>query len=443
MKTNKKLLSLAIISGLITPSAMVSAAGFQLAEYSATGLGRAYAGEAAIADNASTQWRNPAMLTYLEGTQISTGAIYVNPNIDLTGQVDGSKSANPRMGQTPANAHDFADAAVIPNLYISHRYSDALALGFALGTNYGMETNLGNDFAASHFGNEASVKTMEANLNLGYKLTPEWSLGGGLRYVQGEGSFGASAPAKNIAQNPLTGAVFAFPQGTKLKYMEGDDNAFGWQIGTAWQINSDHRLGFTYKSEVKLKLEGYATGVGFGLFNGQRDNGSMDLALPATAELASYHQINDKLALHTSVNWTDWSSFEKLEAQLNTKGSQTVKEEHWKDNYRFAMGATYQLDPKLLLRSGLAYDTSAVDDKNRTTTIPETDRTWLSLGASYEVTQQFTLDAGLTYMIARDASIRESRGYASDNTAQALGGEFTGEVSGNIWLVGLQANYIF
>ncbi|MCY9845635.1 outer membrane protein transport protein [Vibrio caribbeanicus] len=425
MKTNKKLLSLAIVSGLITPSAMVSAAGFQLAEYSATGLGRAYAGEAAIADNASTQWRNPAMLPYLEGTQISTGAIYANPNIDLTGQVDGSKSAN---------AHDFADAAVIPNLYISHRYSDALALGFALGTNYGMETNLGSDFAASHFGNEASVKTMEANLNLGYKLTPEWSLGGGLRYVQGEGSFGASAPKNNIA---------ALPQGTKLKYMEGDDNAFGWQVGTAWQINSDHRLGFTYKSEVKLKLEGYATGVGFGLFNDQRDNGSMDLALPATAELASYHQINDKLALHASVNWTDWSSFEKLEAQLNTKGSQTVKEEHWKDNYRFAIGATYQLDPKLALRSGVAYDTSAVDDKNRTTTIPETDRTWLSLGASYEVTKKFTLDAGLTYIIAKDASIKESRGYASDDTAQALGGEFTGEVSGNIWLVGLQANYLF
>ena len=438
MKTNKKLLSLAIISGLVTPSAIVNAAGFQLAEYSATGLGRAYAGEAAIADNASTQWRNPAMLTYLEETQISTGAIYVNPNIDLTGQVDGLKSANPAMGQTPANVDDFANAAVIPNLYISHRYSDKLALGLALGTNYGMETNLGGNFAASHFGNEASVKTIEANLNLGYELAPEWSLGGGLRYVQGEGSFGASAPKNNIVPGPGV-----LPQGTKLKYMEGDDNAFGWQIGTAWQISSDHRLGFTYKSEVKLKLEGYATGVGFGLSNNQRDNGSMDLALPATAELASYHQINDKLALHTSINWTDWSSFEKLEAQLNTIGSQTVKEEHWKDNYRFAIGATYQVDPKITLRSGVAYDTSAVDDKNRTTTIPETDRTWLSFGASYEVTQQFTLDAGLTYIIAKDASIKESRGYASDDTAQSLAGEFTGEVSGNIWLVGLQANYTF
>lgn len=71
MKTNKTLLSCAVAFGLASVSTFTQAAGFQLAEYSATGLGRAYAGEAAMADNASAQWRNPAMLTYLEGTQVS------------------------------------------------------------------------------------------------------------------------------------------------------------------------------------------------------------------------------------------------------------------------------------------------------------------------------------------------------------------------------------
>ncbi len=71
MKTNKTLLSCAVAFGLASVSTFTQAAGFQLAEYSATGLGRAYAYEAAMADNASAQWRNPAMLTYLEGTQVS------------------------------------------------------------------------------------------------------------------------------------------------------------------------------------------------------------------------------------------------------------------------------------------------------------------------------------------------------------------------------------
>jgi len=434
MKTNKTLLSLAVACGLAVTSTSINAAGFQLAEYSATGLGRAYAGEAAMADNASAQWRNPAMLTYLEGTQISTGAIYVNPNIDVNGNIDGSK-AKVALPDSSASSSDFANDAIIPNMYISHRYSDEFAVGFALGTNYGMETNLGNDFAAAHFGNEASVTTMEANLNLAYKLSDAWSFGGGLRYVMGEGSFGARTPKNNLVS---PGDV------TTLKYMEGDDTAFGWQAGTAWQINENHRIGFAYKSEVELKLEGYATGIGFDLaLANARDNGYMNLALPATAELASFHQLTDQLAIHASINWTDWSSFEKLEAQLDTYGTKMVKEENWKDNYRFALGATYRVDSKLAVRTGIAYDTSAVSDQNRTITIPETDRTWLSLGATYEFTKQFSLDGGLTYIIAKDAPITESRGYASDDAAQAVGGQFTGEVSGNVWLIGLQANYTF
>ncbi|MGF1721420.1 outer membrane protein transport protein [Vibrio kyushuensis] len=428
MKTKtiyKTLLSTAVTAGLLSTPSIASAAGFQLAEYSATGLGRAYAGEAAMADNASAQWRNPAMLTYLSGTQISVGAIYVDPNVDVSGQINGALDTQ---------SDDFANSAVIPNFYFSHQLNEQLVLGVALGTNYGMETELDNDFAASHFGNEAMVKSMEANLNLAYRLNDEISIGGGIRYVMGEGHFGATSPKQSEP---------SLPQGTTLKYMEGDDTAWGWQLGTAWQINADHRIGFAYKSEVELKLEGYAEGLGFGIPSSTRDNGYMTLALPATAELASFHQLNEQLAVHASVNWTDWSSFEKLEAHLDTYGTHMVKVENWEDSYRFAVGATYQLNQKVALRSGIAYDMSAVDDKNRTITIPETDRTWLSLGASYEVSSQLSFDGGLTYIFAKDADIKESRGYESDDSAQEIGGAFTGTTSGSVWLIGVQANYTF
>jgi long-chain fatty acid transport protein len=427
--------------GLLSTSSVTHAAGFQLAEYSATGLGRAYAGEAAMADNAGAQWRNPAMLTYLEGTQVSVGAIYVDPNIDVSGEVT---HAHPALGSTNASSNDFANDAVIPNFYLSHRYNEKFAVGLAFGTNYGMETDLGKDFAASHFGNEASVITKEANVNFAYQLNEAVSIGGGVRYVMGEGSFGATAPEKNaVGVDPNTGMPISVPAGTTLKYMEGDDTAWGWQVGTAWQINEAHRIGFSYKSEVDLKLEGHAEGLGFGLAGGQRDTGYMNLALPATAELATYHQLSDKLAIHASFNWTDWSSFEKLQAELDANGSHTVKVENWEDNYRLALGGTYQLNQKLTIRSGIAYDTSAVSDKNRTITIPETDRTWLSIGAGYQWSEQLTLDAGFTYILAKDAPITESRGYESDDDAEKVGGKFVGETSGSIWLVGVQANYRF
>ncbi|MEZ8859006.1 outer membrane protein transport protein [Vibrio sp. 10N.247.311.51] len=420
MKMNKTLLSAAVAVGLLSTSTVTQAAGFQLAEYSATGLGRAYAGEAAMADGADAQWRNPAMLTYLEGTQVSVGAIYVDPNIDI----DGTSGGN-----TPASSKDFAHSAVIPNFYVSHKYSEKLAIGFAAGTNYGMETDLGTDFAGANHGNEASVISMELNLNAAYQVLDNVSVGGGVRYVMAEGSFGATA----------TGTL---PVGTTLKYMEGDDTAWGWQVGTAWQINENNRLGFAYKSEIDLTLEGHAKGFAFNMANPNAHKpGSMDLALPATAEIASFHQLTDKVAVHASINWTDWSSFEKLVADFPGEQSDTIKMENWEDNYRFAIGTTYQMTPKLALRSGIAYDTSAVSEEHRTATIPETDRTWLSIGAGYQWSEQLTLDAGFTYILAKDAKMHETDpGFGG---ADMFGGSFEGEVTGSIWLVGVQANYRF
>ncbi|MEZ8502525.1 outer membrane protein transport protein [Vibrio splendidus] len=424
MKMNKTLLSAAVAVGLLSTSTVTHAAGFQLAEYSATGLGRAYAGEAAMADGADAQWRNPAMLTYLEGTQVSVGAIYVDPNIDI----EGTSGAN-----TPANSKDFAHSAVIPNFYVSHKYNEKFALGFAAGTNYGMETDLGKDFGGANHGNEASVTTMELNLNAAYQVLENVSIGGGVRYIMAEGSFGAVS-ATSIQQIGVS-------KGDALKYMEGDDTAWGWQVGTAWQINENNRLGFTYKSEVDLTLSGHANGHGFNFGQpNKKDAGSMDLALPATAELASFHQLTDKVAVHASVNWTNWSSFKELIADFPTE-SVSIKEENWEDNYRFAIGTTYQMTPKLALRSGIAYDTSAVSEEHRTATIPETDRTWLSIGAGYQWSEQLTLDAGFTYILAKDAKMHETDpGFGG---ADMFGGSFEGEVTGSIWLVGIQANYRF
>ncbi|WP_375750844.1 outer membrane protein transport protein [Vibrio sp. HN007] len=418
MKINKSILATSIACSLLTISIQSHAAGFQLAEYSATGLGRAYAGEAAMAENAGAQWRNPAMLTYLEGTQVSFGAMYIDPNVDLNGTVHGS---------IPANSSDYADSAVVPNLYISHNYHNKYAVGFALGSNYGFKTHLGEDFMGSHVGQQAEIITQEANLNFAYKATDAVSIGGGLRYVMAEGK--VAARVSTAAPSSSAGAT--------LKYVEGDTTDWGWQAGIAWQVNPEHRVGFTYKSEVKLKLEGTATGAGFGLV-GTTSPGSLPLALPATAELSSFNQLTEKLALHTSINWTDWSSFEKLEADIDGVSNGHIKDENWKDNYRFAVGFSYQADPKLTLRTGVAYDTSAVDDEHRTVTIPETDRTWLSIGAGYAWSEQLTLDAGFTYIIAKDANVAE----AAEAGTTALG-DFEGVTSANVLIYGVQASYKF
>lgn len=441
---------MSVATALLGAMTQAQAAGFQLAEYSATGQGRSFAGEAAMADNASTQARNPAMLTYLEGTNFSAGGIYVMPNVDVTGDI---AIASPLFGPEPmmmnADAIDVADDALVPNFYLSHQLNEHWFLGFAVNSNYGLATEVSETHAAAIFGNETSVTTVEFNPNIAYRINDDFSVGAGVRFVYGEGSIGASTPGwvDGLKQHPALPeeVAAALPTGgTSLKNMEGDDIGFGWKLGASWQINPAHRLGLAYHSGVELELEGSASGL---LYTGGQDldiEGMLPLELPAFAELASHHQLSDKFAMHASINWTQWSVFDELVAYFpgETKpigdiDSDLVKEENFKDNWRFALGSTYQLSQNWLLRSGVAYDKTAVDDEYRTMTIPDSDRLWLSAGAGYQASENLTLDFAVTYIKAYgDAPINESM-----NLMDLAQVSFDGEAGGDVWLVGMQLSY--
>lgn len=417
-----------LITGTLSGGLLLQAhaAGFQLAEYSATGLGRAFAGEAAIADNASAQARNPALLTHFDSLNMSGGAIYVNPNIDLKGQSN-------KVGS--AQAKDVAGDAWIPNAYAAMPINEHWYAGLAINSNYGMSTDIDSGFAGTQFGNHTKVRTIEFNPNIAYKLSDEWQLGAGVRYVQGEGSIGATAPyyVPHIA-------------GQTLKYMEGDDHAWGWQAGAVWQPTANTRIGAAYHSQIKLDLSGHAEGLIYDMALQQRNGqypGVLPLTLPASAELAAFHQLTPQWAVHGSLNWTEWSKFKELVADIQGLGKDTVKVENWRNSYRLALGTTYTLDDSTRLRGGVAYDRSAVDTANRTLSIPEMDRYWFSAGVGHDVTPNLTVDAALTYIAGKKADVSEPRPHITNDAQAGMMGTFTGQASGDIWLTGVQVTYRF
>lgn len=446
----KTIITLAISAIVFGTTSQAQAAGFQLAEYSSTGLGRAYAGEAAMADNASAQSRNPAMLTYLTGRQLSAGGIYVMPNIDVTGDI---AITSPLLGaqamNVPASAYDVAGDAFVPNFYYSNQLNDQWTWGLTVNSNYGLATEIDTTHAAAIFGNETAITTVEFNPNLAYKINEKFSVGGGLRVVYGEGSISATTPAwvGAIKSNPALPAAVAArlpDSGMTLKAMEGDDISVGWKAGASWQINADHRLGLAYHSGVELELDGHASGL---LYDGGQDisiEGYLPIETPAFAELASYNQLTEKFAMHASINWTQWSVFDQLVAYfpgeqkpISGVESDLVKDENFKDNWRYALGGTYQLNNDWSVRAGLALDKTAVEDQYRTTTIPDTDRLWFSMGAGYQASKNLTVDFAVTYIrMYGDAPINEQQ-----NLAGLALVNFDGEAKGNVLLAGVQLSY--
>lgn len=98
--------ALAVAVALVSTQAW--SAGFQLNEFSASGLGRAYSGEGAIADDAGNASRNPALITMFDRPTFSGGAVFVDPGVDVTG-----RSA---IGNN-ASQDNIAPTAWVPNLH--------------------------------------------------------------------------------------------------------------------------------------------------------------------------------------------------------------------------------------------------------------------------------------------------------------------------------------
>ncbi|MFI3246660.1 MAG: outer membrane protein transport protein [Ferrimonas sp.] len=398
-----------------------SAAGFQLAETSATGQGRSYAGAAAIADNASSQSRNAALLLDLNGTQLSTGVVYLSPNINSTG----TTSIATEMGTTSVNADadGLIPEAFIPNAFISHKLNEKWGIGIGLVSNYGLKSELDEAHAAAFLGTSSEITTVELTPNMAYAINEQWRLGAGLRLVYTEGVIEGYGPYW------LTGLA-----GTELSHVSGEDRlAVGYHLGALWQ-HQHTRIGLAYHSELNLTLDGEYRAIT--LPTTAAVDARLSVNLPAFLEMAIAHQWTPALMLSASVKWTQWSRFNDLIVQTNESDPILLKKEEFKDNWRYAIGVDYQLNPQWATRAGIALDKAAVNDEHRTLSIPDSDRLWFSAGLSYHINKQTSIDTSLTYLTSiGDAPVNE--------TNLMLDATYNGDVDGSVMLYGVQLNYRF
>lgn len=220
------------------------------------------------------------------------------------------------------------------------------------------------------------------------------------------------------------------PSANLLK-LEGDTIDWGWNIGFLYELNENNRFGLSYRSEVELKFDGDFTDY-IGAFLDSKQPGTvpgkLNVVTPAIAEIGGFHQLNNQWAVHYGVQWIQWSKFEELRATSEQcKNNECLlKEEDFDDNFRYSIGATYNLNPDWTLRAGFAFDEQA---GKSTLSIPDTDRYWYSAGFTYNYSSQMTFDFGFTYLYGKSNSFKES-------------GE-TFHAENDAYLTSAQINYIF
>lgn len=441
-----------LATAMLLAAGGANAAAFQLAEVSTSGLGRAYAGEAAIADNAAVIATNPALMTVFKRAQFSTGGVYINSKVDMRGDVTTKINQLNKNQKGSASKNDVVPEAFIPNLYFVAPVNDKLALGAGMNVNFGLESEYGRGYDAGLFGGETKLSTINLNFSGAYRVTQGLSVGLGLNAVHAKAKLDRTAGILNKIADEVRPRISALsrivPQlKPAVDYLTSKDTSvvqlqdksawgFGWNAGVMYQFNENNRMGLAYHSAVDIDFTDYtATGLSAGKSSKES---SLTLRLPDYVEFSGLHQVTNRFAIHYSYKYTHWSHLNKLYARYNDGKTAFDKELQYSNSSRVAFGGTYDIDDKLTLRAGVAYD-QAASRHYRSASIPDTDRTWYSLGATYKFTPHLSVDFGYAYLKGKKVNFKEEAKLAQDQLITTA--NYTSKAHANLY--GLNLNYSF
>jgi long-chain fatty acid transport protein len=441
-------------------------AGFALQEQSGSGLGNAFAGGAAAAEDASTVYWNPAGMSRMPGIEGAVAASLICPSEKFNDNGSQPAALQPLGG----NGGDAGNCAVVPAVYLVVPVNKQWAFGIGVNVPFGLKTEYDNSWLGRFQAVESKVETVNVNPALSWKPTDNFTIGAGVSWqrlkatltneVNYAGAIGQAAQAA-AQQGLIPPAVIppilaAYAGAQSDANVNGSDNGWGWNIGVLWEIDPTTRIGVHYRSDIKFTIGGtvsfnnppvptslpppiapvaglLANGVNAVLSNG---NVTLDIKLPSTTNISFFKAV-DRWDWMADLQYVHWSSIQALTVVRDTG---TVLENiptNYRNTWRGAIGANYHYSDQWMFRGGIAYDQTPVNNTDREPRLPDNNRTWFAIGAQYKFSPQLWMDLGYSYLYVQDPNINQNGG----NTAR--NGLVSGSYKNNVNIAAIQLTYTF
>ena len=394
-------------AALVIGSVTADAGSFALKERSARAQGLSFAGATSGSGGLSSMGFNPAAIGLVapgfNNGEMSGGLSLVLPQAD--GQV---QLAGVPTGETV----EAGRLAGISNGYVGYRLEDDILIGLALYTPFGLATQY--DLGWTGQGDALTSKLLTLTV------------------------------APTFAYEPMDGLTFALS--ANITYadarltssqinLEGHQTSYSFGAGVLYRPTDSTSIGVAYQHGYNLTLSGSAQGPGTG---GAIVPVSASAELPSTISLGVTQGITDGFRLMGELQWQNWSVFDSIDITINGAINQSDPQNY--DNAFFvAFGGEYDVSNDLTVRMGAAWDQTPTNSgtliaapiTNRTARVPDEDRVWLSIGATYDVNDHMSLDFGYSYLFALEDAVVGLR-TAPGNTVVYDGGAHIFSIGGSM-----------
>lgn len=434
--------TLAACAAVAALPGLARASGFGLLEQSARSLGRAHAGGAALVNDPSAIFYNPAGLTELRRPEFMGSLSYIGLRADFTKDIAVDAAGQPLSGPEDGGANK---AGYVPALFFGAPVNGRLAWGVGVYAPFGLSTDYPSDSIARYQAIYSGVAAVNLTPAVAYKINDVYSIGLGLdvQYLSvkltndidyGAVCFGALDPVTclGLGLAPQSHDGFASVSGT--------DTDYGWNIGVLADYGAT-RIGFTYRSSIDHGIDGDArfeavpaVFAAQGLF--QDVDARAHLETPESASLSFAHDLNARWTISADVTWNGWGSFKEIRVDYdNPRQPPTVKPEHWQNAWRYSVGVDYRYNSAWTLRGGLAFDETALQDKYRDPRLPGDNRRWLAFGATWNMSSAAKLDLGYAHLFLSDHIPIDQVGQTGDHLKGAY------DVATNIASIGVRYTF--
>lgn len=393
------------------------AAGFALKEQSAAYLGTAFAGTASAAIDANTSYYNPAGLVLLPNSQATISGTYLAGNIKLY-----NAFARNNAGQIVTNSSTTARPSsneFVPGLAFAYRCNPRLTFGLSVGSPFGLNTKYSTEDIARYMATESKLITVDISPTVAYRINRCWSLGIGFDAmhvrIKSDSAYN-NGGAEGFAKN------------------KGDDWVYGYHLGLMYCPIEGVQMGLAYFSRFTPRLSG--TFEGRATLAPVPTTLTSQIKMPDRVVYGVTYKYSDTWTGMGEVEWAHWSRLKGFIINYNTGGS-SEEVLFYKNSWRFAFGVDYKCMQRLNLKGGFSFEQSPINNIYRTARLPDSDRYWFTLGATYKFTRCLTFDAGYAYVLFKKATINQ-RGFGTD-TSKFLSGYYRSSTN----IVGVQLTWNF